>query len=168
MRTFLLDSEKLSLNQATVGFIGQDCLAPASDVLDLETFTHCAPILLSDGEPQVVRLYEVLMARLRLRTVSVPDGRAALDYALHRPVSLVISEIAKPHLNGIDLLKALRQDLTTCDVPFIIVTSDPHYESRLAFKSLHGNAYFTKPLNRQQFTQTVVQLLAAQLAEPTQ
>ena len=78
-----------------------------SDVLDLETFTHTAPILLSDDEPQIVRLYEILMARLHLRTVSIPDSREALDYMLNKPVSLVISDLMKPNFTGLDMLKAL-------------------------------------------------------------
>ena len=135
-----------------------------SDVLDLETFTHTAPILLSDDEPQIVRLYEILMARLHLRTVSIPDSREALDYMLNKPVSLVISDLMKPNLTGLDMLKALRQDTTTSDVPFMIVTATPDYESRLAFNALRGSAYLAKPINDRQFSDLVVQLLSAELA----
>ena len=149
----------------TIGFAQDKPILP--EVLDLETFTHTAPILLSDDEPQIARLYEVLMARLHLRTVSVADGRAALDYMLKKPVSLVISDLMKPNISGMDMLKALRQDPTTTDVPFMVVTATPDYETRLAFKQLRGNAYLTKPLNTKQFTDTVVQLLSAQLiSEP--
>jgi DNA-binding response OmpR family regulator len=136
----------------------------SSDVLDLETFTHTAPILLSDDEPQIVRLYEILMARLHLRTVSIPDSREALDYMLNKPVSLVISDLMKPNLTGLDMLKALRQDTTTSDMPFIIVTATPDYESRTAFNALRGNVYLTKPINNRQFSDVVVELLSAELA----
>ena len=82
---------------------------------------------------------------------------------------MVISEIEKPNISGLEMLKALRQDLTTIDVPFMVITANPDYESRMAFKALGGNAYLTKPLNTQQFTQTVIQLLSAELSvEPTQ
>ncbi len=171
MRTFLLNSERSPLTGMTGNVsVPETGKVPMSfEVLDLETFTHCAPILLSDDEPQITRLYEVLMSRLRLRTVSVPDGSAAMEYMLKKPVSLVISEAVKPRVTGIDLLKALRQDLTTRDVPYIMITATPDYESRLAFNALGGNAYLTKPLNTPQFTQTVVQLLSAQLStEPAQ
>jgi CheY-like chemotaxis protein len=138
--------------------------AVPSAVLDLETFTHTAPILLSDNEPQIVRLYEILMSRIHLWTVSIPDSQAALEYMLNKPVSLVISDLMKPNVTGLELLKALRQDPTTRDVPFIVVTATPEYESRLAFNKLGGNAYLTKPINNKQFTDTVVQLLSTQLA----
>ena len=136
----------------------------SSDVLDLETFTHTAPILLSDDEPQIIRLYEILMARLHLRTVSIPDSREALDYLLNKPVSLVISDLNKPNFTGLDVLKALRQDTSTADMPFMIVTATPDYESRLAFNALRGSAYLTKPINNRQFSDIVVELLSAELA----
>lgn len=143
-------------------FLETNAVSP--DILDLETFTQTAPILLSDDEPQIARLYEVLMARLHLRTVSIPDSRIAMDYMLKKPVSLVISDLMKPNITGLDMLKALRQDPTTREVPFIVVTATPEYESRLAFNDLGGNAYLTKPINNKQFSDTVVQLLSAQLA----
>jgi PleD family two-component response regulator len=166
MRTFLINSERSPMAgmSGNVSFPDAGIQPMSFEVLDLETFTHCAPILISDYEPQITRLYEVLMSRLKLRTVSVPDGKAALEYMLKKPVSLVISEIAKPHVSGLEMLKALRQDPTTTDVPFIMITSDPQYETRAAFKALGGNAYLTKPLNTKQFTQTVVQLLSAELS----
>ena len=164
MRTFLINSERSSTTGMSDDSHFPEADAPLSDVLDLETFTHTAPILLSDDEPQIVRLYEVLMSRIHLRTVSIPDGRAALEYMLKKPVSLVISDLMKPKITGLDMLKALRQDPTTRDVPFIVVTATPEYESRLAFNALGGNAYLTKPINTRQFTDIVVQLLTVQLA----
>jgi len=136
----------------------------SSDMLNLETFTHTAPILLSDDEPQIARLYEALMSRIRLRTVAISDSSAALDYMLKRPVSLVISDLMKPNITGLDMLQALRNEPTTVDVPFVIVTATPDYESRQQFNALGGNAYLTKPIDTRQFTRTVVQLLSSQIS----
>lgn len=133
--------------------------------LDLETFTRCAPILITDDEPQIVRLYETLMARVRLHTIAIADGYEALDYMLHKPVSLVISDLLKPNITGIDMLKALRQDPTTTEIPFVIITATPEYESRQMFKMLGGNAYLTKPIDARQLTQTITQLLTMQLVD---
>lgn len=166
MGTFLINSESSSVSGISgyVGFSEIDRIPMPSEVLNLETFTHCAPILISDHEPQIARLYEVLMARLRLRTVSIPEGSAALEYMLKKPVSLVISDLMKPNITGLDMLKALRQDPTTTEIPFMVVTATPEYETRLAFKALGGNAYLTKPIQTKQFTDTVIHLLTSQLS----
>jgi DNA-binding response OmpR family regulator len=169
MGTFLINSEKSPIKGSggSIGFMAAGDAPSPSQILDLETFTHCAPVLISEDEPQIARLYEVLLARMHLRSVSIPKSSAALDYMLKRPVSLVISNLMKPNVTGLDLLKALRQDTTTTDIPFMIITSTPDYETRLAFQTLGGNAYLTKPINTKQFTDTVVQLLVSQLiSEP--
>lgn len=166
MRTFLINSERLDIHPGnTTLHVQPSGISLPLPVLDLETFTRCAPILISDEEPQIAHLYEVLMARVRLHTVSIPDSRAALDYMLKKPVSLVISELRKPHLGGIELLRALRQDTTTTEIPFIIITATPDYESRQMFKLLGGNAYLNKPIDARQLTQIATQLLTAQLAD---
>ncbi len=166
MRTFLINSERPSMNRTGVHPDMQSSgVALPAPALDLETFTRCAPILISDDEPQIAHLYQVLMARVRLHTVLIADGYEALDYMLHKPVSLVISDLLKPNITGIDMLRALRQDPTTTEIPFVIITATPEYESRQMFKMLGGSAYLTKPIDARQFTQTVTQLLTAQLTD---
>lgn len=166
MKTFKLNSERSSV----VGQNGDfntlsSMMAAEHGIHDVKTLTRYAPILLSDDEPQITRLYEALMARVGLRTVSVPEGNMAQDYVLYNPVSLVISDLMKPHFTGLDLLKVLRQNPVTTDVPFMIITATPDYESRLAFKTLGGNVYLTKPIDARQLTQTVTQLLSTQLSK---
>ncbi len=166
MKTFKLNSERPSVVGQSGDFNSHLLMLSAEQgVHDVETLTHYAPILLSDDEPEITRLYEVLMARVGLRTVSVPEGKKARDYLLCNPVSLVISDLMKPHFTGLDLLKVLRQNPATTDVPFMIITATPDYESRLAFKALAGDVYLTKPIDTRQLTQTVIQLLSSQLSK---
>jgi DNA-binding response OmpR family regulator len=140
-------------------------IATQLGIHDLKALTQYAPILLSDDEPQITRLYEVLMSRSGLNTVSVPNGVMARDYLLDNPVSLVIAELMKPHFTGLQLLQAVRENPATIDVPFMIVTATPEYESRLAFKALGGDTYLTKPIDARQFTQTVTHMLSSHFSK---
>lgn len=164
--TFKLNSERPSVIGANNDFHGHTVVAATQPGLhDLHTRTQFAPILLSDDEPQITRLYEVLMSRAGLNTVSMPNGQMARDYLLDNPVSLVIAELMKPHLTGLQLLQAVRENPATVDVPFMIVTATPEYESRLAFKALGGDVYLAKPIDARQFTQTVTRLLSAHFSK---
>ncbi len=170
MKTFKLNSERANVVGQSSDFNSRASMIAAERGLhDIKAFTQYAPILLSDDEPEITRLYEVLMARVGLRTVSMPEGDMARDYLLYNPVSLVISDLMKPHYTGLDLLKVLRHNPTTNDVPFMIITATPDYESRLAFKALSGDVYLTKPIDARQLTQTVTQLLSTHLSkQPSQ
>lgn len=165
MKTFMLNSERSNVSGRTDDFNSQASLIAAQhSITDVQTLTQVAPIMLSDDEPQITRLYETLMARVGLQTVSIPEGDRARDYMLYNPVSLVISDLMKPRFTGLELLKALRQNPVTAAVPFIIITATPDYESQQTFKALGGNVFLSKPIDARRLTQTVTQLLCAQLA----
>jgi PleD family two-component response regulator len=166
MKTFMLNSERSNVCGTGDDFNSQASLIAAQhSITDVQTLTHYAPIMLSDDEPQITRLYEALMARVGLQTVSMPEGDRARDYMLYNPVSLVISDLMKPRFTGLELLKALRQNPVTATVPFIIITATPDYESQLMFRALGGNLFLSKPLDARRLTQTVIQLLSTQLAK---
>ena len=153
------------MNGISDNFNSQSALQlSAVGIEDIETLTQFAPIVLIDDEPQIMRLYEVMLARVGLRTVSLPDSDTALDYCVQKPVSLVISELLRPHINGLTMLELLRRDPSTTDVPFIMITATPEYDSRTLFESLGGNAFLTKPINIRQLTHVVNNLLDEQLA----
>ncbi len=170
MKSFLLNSEGASLHGIRCDLPTQAAIVPtpfaAADIQDL---TQQAPIVLVDDEPQVTRLYEVLMARSGLHTLAIPNGDAALEYVLHHPVSLVISELHRRHINGLAFLEVLRRTSSKQHVPFMIITATPDYEARQAFVALSGNAFLTKPIDGRQLTHIVTHTLSAQLSpQPTQ
>ena len=114
-------------------------------IQDVKTLTQYAPILLSDDEPQITRLYEALMARVGLQTVSIPEGDKARDYILCNPVSLVISNLMKPHFTGLELFedtaaKIPQQPVSHLSSLLLRLIMSP----RLAFNALGGDVYLTK------------------------
>lgn len=63
-------------------------------------------------------LEEIGIKRVRVEN----DGKAALTSLAQRPAHLVISDYNMPGLNGIDLLRAVREGPGTRGVGFILVT----------------------------------------------
>ncbi len=165
MKTFKINSERPSVVRTGDFNSPSSLIAAQLGIDDVKALTQYAPILLSDDEPQINQLYEALMSRVGLRTVSMPKGDMARDYLLCNPVSLVISDLLKPRFTGMELLKVTRQNPVTADVPFIIITATPDYESQAAFRALGGDVYLTKPIDARQLTQTVIHLLSTQLAK---
>ena len=127
--------------------------------------TPYLPVLISDDDPHITRLYEAVLARLGLRTVSLPDGQAALDYVFQHPISLVISDLNKPQVNGLDMLCQIREHEASAHLPFIMVTATPDMETRRTFNDLGGTLFLTKPFNTHALTSAVMRLLQAQLVE---
>ncbi len=50
------------------------------------------------------------------------DGAAAVQYLRHHAVDLVICDWNMPHMNGFELLEAVRKDAHIHDMPFLMIT----------------------------------------------
>src|SRR5437763_14054683 len=77
-------------------------------------------ILLVDDEPAIARAYARTLGVAGFTVVTAADGREAADAARDKSFDVIISDIAMPTMDGIELLRTVRDyDL---DVHFIIMT----------------------------------------------
>ena len=73
------------------------------------------------------------------------DGLAALNTLKAQPVHLVISDMNMPGLDGLALLKGLRQNPSTARIGFILVTGSPDKTLIERGRQYALNNYITKP-----------------------
>ncbi|NJN19695.1 MAG: response regulator [Oscillochloris sp.] len=100
-------------------------------------------ILLVEDEPDV---RDYLRRALRhiapeAEIEAVADGSLALDAFARKPADLVISDFHMPHLDGLKLLQALRDD---SNVPVLIISADRSVEHRV--RDAGGSGFISKPL----------------------
>lgn len=80
-------------------------------------------ILLCDDEPSIIRAAEIKLTRAGYRVTCVGDGRAALEaIALDKP-DLVITDCQMPRMGGLDLIRNLREQESTRDLPIYMITA---------------------------------------------
>jgi DNA-binding response OmpR family regulator len=127
--------------------------------LDLTAMTARQPILLSDDDPMILRLYEMMFQRQGLITLSSRRGKESLSICHSRPISLVITDYVKPDLSGLDLLKALRSDVVTRPIPVMMVTASTHLITRSTFMQSEGQYFTGKPFDFAEIIQQATQLL---------
>jgi two-component system chemotaxis response regulator CheY len=73
------------------------------------------------------------------------DGLAALNTLKAQPVHLVISDMNMPGLDGLALLKGLRENPSTARIGFILVTGSPDKTLIERGRQYALNNYVTKP-----------------------
>ena len=73
------------------------------------------------------------------------DGRAAFAKLVADPVHLVLSDYNMPGMDGLELLKALRQNRSTARIGFILVTGNPTPDLVTKGKELGVNNIIKKP-----------------------
>ena len=73
------------------------------------------------------------------------DGKQALDALMKKPVHLVISDQNMPGLDGLGLLKALREFKPTSKIGFILISGSPDKTLVERGKQLGLNNFIAKP-----------------------
>jgi len=100
-------------------------------------------ILIVDDEPVMQSLLEKILAREGYKTFIAGDGVAALEILDKESVSLVLSDIKMPGMNGFELLKEIKTKYPSTGV--IIMTA---YGDTFTVKDallLGADEYITKP-----------------------
>ena len=120
-------------------------------------------ILLVEDNPDdaelTVRAFK--MSHIANEVVVVRDGVEALDYLFARGTytsrsvedvpRVVLLDLNLPKVNGLEVLRAMRDDGRTALVPVVILTSSKEDEDVIQSYSLGANAYVRKPVNFSEF-----------------
>jgi ligand-binding sensor domain-containing protein/signal transduction histidine kinase/CheY-like chemotaxis protein/AraC-like DNA-binding protein len=75
------------------------------------------------------------------------DGQEAFTKAKELIPNLIISDVIMPGMNGIELCRAIKQDLETSHIPFIMLTAKSAVKSQVEGLGSGADHYFSKPLN---------------------
>ena len=99
-------------------------------------------ILIVEDEASIARFVALELQHEGYETKSVADGREALEEATNHDYDLIILDVMLPSLNGIEVLRRLRQVKQT---PVIILTARDQIVDKVAGLDLGANDYMTKP-----------------------
>jgi two-component system, OmpR family, alkaline phosphatase synthesis response regulator PhoP len=125
-----------------------------------------ATILVVEDNPLIQdMLYEILQNQ-GFTVVCADNGTIGLQAAKAQSPDLIISDLEMPDLNGLELLRRLRQDASIASVPVIICSSVTNSQAQHQALQMGATAYLHKPFNLTQLTKTVTAQLRARAATP--
>jgi CheY-like chemotaxis protein len=127
-------------------------------------------ILLVEDEPNDVDL--TLRAFKRARIVNpvhvASDGLEALDFIFARGAhadrqgkplpGVILLDLKLPKIDGIEVLRRIRQDPRTRNIHVVILTSSQEADDHAECRRLGINAYIVKPVDFQNFSEVTPQL----------
>ncbi len=79
-------------------------------------------LLLVEDDLFIRELYEHALRKAGFEVISAVDGQDALTKVLENP-ALVLLDIMLPKIHGIDVLKKLKADERTKDIPVVMLTN---------------------------------------------
>ncbi|HEY7839536.1 MAG TPA: response regulator [Terriglobales bacterium] len=123
--------------------------------------TSAKAILIVDASPIMRRVIERALRLAGIewgQIVEAADGAEALALAQQRRFDLVLTDINLPGMNGLELLRQLRQAAATSTMPVVIITSQGGESHVLEALSLGAQGYIRKPFTADQVKEYIAPL----------
>lgn len=79
--------------------------------------------------------------------IEATNGSEGLAKAKETSPGLIISDVIMPGMNGVEFCKAVKQDIDTSHIPFIMLTAKSAIGSQVEGVGSGADYYFTKPVN---------------------
>ena len=116
-------------------------------------------LYIEDNESNLALVRALLAPWSHLRLLLAGDGVGGLDLAReHRP-DLILLDIHMPHLDGFAVLRQLRSEAATRDIPVVALTADAMAEDIARGTAAGFNRYLTKPLSLETLLATLSDFL---------
>lgn len=106
-----------------------------------------ATILIVDDSPSIRQTIASVLGGAGYHTLEAVDGQDALERLAETgaPISLAIVDINMPRLDGIALVRALRQADQSRFIPILILTAETRRERREEARQAGATGWIVKP-----------------------
>jgi len=95
-----------------------------------------------------IRKFVTLALKLKgYKVITAIDGMDALEQLPHQKIDLLLTDLNMPNLDGLSLIRNLRDDPEYKNLPIIILSSLSKEEDIAAGLRAGANSYLVKPFN---------------------
>jgi two-component system response regulator ChvI len=113
-------------------------------------------IALVDDDKNILTSVSIALEAEGYRVETYTDGASALDGLLARPPQLAVFDIKMPRMDGMELLRRLRQK---SDIPVIFLTSKDEEIDELFGLKMGADDFITKPFSQRLLVERVKAIL---------
>jgi two-component system, OmpR family, response regulator len=117
-------------------------------------------VLIAEDEPSILDSLDFILRRAGYSIEAVTDGNAVLPAIRRQQPRLVVLDVMLPGRSGFEVLKQIRADEVTHDLPVMILTAKGQALDRQIAEELGASSFITKPYANAEVVGTVRRLLA--------
>ena len=118
-------------------------------------------VLLAEDEPNISTSLTFLLERAGHEVKVETDGDKALETALSGWPAILVLDVMLPSLDGYEILRRLRDDVRTKNLPVIMLTAKGQREDRETAIKCGANLFITKPFSNAEIVDAIKDLATA-------
>jgi signal transduction histidine kinase len=141
-RAYLAEAAHWIANQTNAGEERSEAADDGSQKGE-EILARANVLVVDDNAGVRVYLARVLGTEYEVRTAT--NGTDAIRMARERLPSLVLADVMMPEVDGVELLRAVRNDPQTCMVPVVLISAQVDEEARAHGLQSGADDYLIKP-----------------------
>ena len=116
-------------------------------------------VLAVDDSASIRKLVTFTLEQAGFSVLQAEDGVEALELARDQTVSLVITDINMPRMDGITLIKELRELAPYRFVPILVLTTESATDTKMAGKLAGATGWIVKPFDPDILLQTIEKVI---------
>lgn len=118
-----------------------------------------AKLLIIEDDPSMLELLRVHLRAVGHAVRTVSDAADGIRAILAEPPDLILSDIAMPYLDGMELLRALRSEPMTRRIPVIFLTGLTDDDTLVKASQLGADDFLTKPIQVEDLLSSINKVL---------
>ena len=117
-------------------------------------------ILTVDDSASIRQAIKIALSGEGYAVTEAVNGQDGLDKCAAGGFDLIVTDLNMPIMNGLDMIRALRQRPAGAGVPILFLTTESDAEIKAQAKAAGATGWLTKPFDPEQLVRVVKKVLA--------
>ena len=118
-------------------------------------------ILSVDDSASIRQMVKMTLAGAGYDVVEACDGSDALGLARSKRVSMVVTDLNMPNMDGLGLIRELRKLPEYTGVPILFLTTESDEQKKIQAKAAGATGWITKPFRQDQLLAVVKKVIGS-------
>ncbi|MFA6231615.1 MAG: response regulator [Rhodanobacter sp.] len=118
-----------------------------------------ALVLVVDDSPTICAVLGKMLGRDGYKVIKATDGSSAIEMARRLQPALIFLDVVMPGMNGFSVLRKLRHDPLTSNVPIIMISGNPQATEQFYLQRCGADDFMKKPFGRDEVYERIGQLV---------
>ena len=116
-------------------------------------------VLTVDDSPSIRRMIAMTLEEAGYAVIEAVDGQDGLAKALSQPVDAIITDQNMPNLDGIGMIRALRQHPNGQGIPIVVLSTDSEDSLKQQAREAGALGWMVKPFTQDKLLAVIKKVL---------